>query len=65
MASRKSTVTGVPIRMKIKFMVTYQKAFGAGAAREEKTFNDLQDAQWFERAMKRSQHITTLLEVKE
>ncbi|AIX17375.1 hypothetical protein Syn7803C76_155 [Synechococcus phage ACG-2014b] len=51
--------------MKTKFMVTYQKAFGAGAAREEKTFNDLQDAQWFERAMKRSQHITTLLEVKE
>jgi hypothetical protein len=65
MASRKSTVTGVPIRMKTKFMVTYQKAFSAGASREEKLFDDLKDAKWFERAMKRSQHITTLLEVKE
>ncbi|AGN33989.1 hypothetical protein SXCG_00139 [Synechococcus phage S-CAM8] len=50
--------------MKTKFIVSYQKAFGAGASREEKLFDDLQDAQWFERAMKRSQHITTLLEVK-
>lgn len=48
-----------------KFIVTYQKAFSAGAAREEKLFDELKDAQWFERAMKRSQHITTLLEVKE
>ena len=46
------------------FVVSYQKAFGF-SAREEKVFNDLQDAQWFERAMKRSNHITTLLEVKE
>ena len=46
------------------FVVSYQKAFGF-SAREEKVFNDLQDAQWFERAMKRSNHITTLLEVKQ
>ncbi|AET72751.1 hypothetical protein SXFG_00203 [Synechococcus phage S-CAM8] len=64
MASRKSSIVGVSIRMKTKFIVSYQKAFGAGASREEKLFDDLQDAQWFERAMKRSQHITTLLEVK-
>ena len=49
---------------KAKFMVSYQKAFGAGASREEKLFDDLKDAQWFERAMKRSHHITTLLEIK-
>jgi hypothetical protein len=63
LAGRKSTIAGVPIRMSKKFMVTYQKAFGAGASREEKLFDDLKDAKWFERAMKRSQHITTLLEV--
>jgi hypothetical protein len=51
--------------MTTKFIVSYQKAFGAGASREEKLFDDLKDAKWFERAMKRSQHITTLLEVKE
>ena len=40
------------------------KIFSCGAAREEKTFDDLIDAQWFERAMKRSQYITTLMKVK-
>ncbi|AOO15861.1 hypothetical protein W1240910_161 [Cyanophage S-RIM12_W1_24_0910] len=66
MEIRKNSIAGVLIRMKqTKFIVTYQKAFSAGAAREEKLFDELKDAQWFERAMKRSQHITTLLEVKE
>ena len=46
------------------FVVSYQKAFGF-SAREEKVFDDYKEAQWFERAMKRSNHITTLLEVKE
>jgi len=66
MASRKSSITGVPIRMntQTKYIVTYQSAFGF-SAREEKVFTDLKEAQWFERAMKRSNHITTLLEVKE
>lgn len=49
---------------KTKFIVSYQKAFGF-SQREEKKFNDLSDAQWFERALKRSNYITTLLEVKE
>ena len=47
-----------------KYIVSYQKAFSCGAAREEKIFDDLIDAQWFERAMKRSQYITTLMKVK-
>lgn len=47
-----------------KFIVSYQKAFGF-SAREEKKFNDLKEAQWFERAMKRSNYITSLLEVRE
>jgi hypothetical protein len=47
-----------------KYVVTYQSAFGF-SAREEKVFTDLKEAQWFERAMKRSNHITTLLEVTE
>ena len=49
---------------KTRFVVSYQKAFGF-SAREEKVFTDLKEAQWFERAMKRSNHITTLLEVTE
>jgi hypothetical protein len=48
-----------------KYIVSYQKAFSAGAAREEKEFTNEEDAQWFSRAMKRAQFITTLLEVKE
>ena len=46
-----------------RFVVTYQNAFGF-SAREEKTFSDLKEAQWFERAMKRSNYITNLLEIK-
>ena len=49
---------------KTRFVVSYQKAFGF-STREEKEFEALQDAQWFERAMKRSNHISALLEVKE
>ena len=49
---------------KTKFIVSYQNAFGF-SPREEKTFEDMKEAQWFERAMKRSNYITTLLEVKE
>ena len=66
MATRKSSITGVPIRMTKtpKFIVTYQNAFGF-STREEKVFSDLKEAQWFERAMKRSNYITSLLEVKE
>ena len=47
-----------------RFIVTYQNAFGF-SPREEKVFEDQKEAQWFERAMKRSNHITALLEVKE
>ena len=50
--------------MKTKFIVSYQSAFGF-SPRKEKSFNDLTEAQWFERAMKRYNHITTLLEIKE
>ena len=49
---------------KTKYVVTYQNAFGF-SPREEKVFSDLKEAQWFERAMKRSNYITSLLEVKE
>ena len=47
-----------------KYIVSYQNAFGF-SRREEKVFNDYKEAEWFERAMKRSNYITTLLEVKE
>jgi len=47
-----------------KYIVSYQSAFGF-SAREEKVFKDRTEAQWFERAMKRSNYITTLLEVNE
>jgi len=47
-----------------KYIVTYQNAFGF-SPREEKIFSDMKEAQWFERAMKRSNYITSLLEVKE
>ena len=48
----------------MKYVVEYQKAFGIPDKREQ-VFDDESEAKWFERAMKRSQHITTLLEVKE
>jgi len=56
--------SGVSIWMKTKYIVSYQKAFGF-SVREEKEFKDLSDAQWFQRALRRSDYITTLLEVKE
>ena len=43
----------------------YQKAFGAGMHPFTKTFSDIKEAQWFERAMKRSNFITKLLTVTE
>ena len=46
-----------------KYVVTYQSAFGV-SAREEKVFTDLKEAQWCERAMKRSNFITNIVEVK-
>jgi|TARA_Y100000022_G_scaffold175547_1_gene164277 hypothetical protein len=49
--------------MTTKFIVSYQKAFGF-SAREEKVFDSLKEAQWFERAMKRSNFITNIMEVK-
>jgi hypothetical protein len=65
MATRKSSITGVSIWMKkTRFVVTYQNAFGF-SPREEKTFEEESEAKWFERAMKRSNYITSLLEVKE
>ena len=51
------------MNIKTKYIVTYQNAFGF-SAREEKVFEDLKEAQWFERAMKRSNFITNIMEVK-
>ena len=48
---------------KTKDVVSYQKAFGF-SVREEKEFTNLEDAQWFSRAMKRAQYITNILEEK-
>ena len=42
-----------------KYTVEYQNAFGT-PRKEHKTFNDLSEAKWFERAMKRSNYITKL-----
>ena len=47
------------------YLVEYQKAFGAGANPESKSFNDIKEAEWFERAMKRSNFITKLLKITE
>ncbi len=64
MENRKSSITGVSIWMtQTKYLVTYQKAFGF-SVREEKEFTNLEDAQWFSRAMKRAQFITNIMEVK-
>ncbi|BCV00402.1 MAG: hypothetical protein CM15mV34_1760 [Caudoviricetes sp.] len=66
MATRKSSITGVFIWMKKPiYLVEYQKAFGAGMHPFTKTFSDIKEAQWFERAMKRSNFITKLLTVTE
>ena len=48
---------------KTRFIVTYQNAFGF-SPREEKVFNDHKEAEWFERAMKRSNYITTFWRLK-
>ena len=45
------------------YIVSYQNAFGF-SPREEKVFKDLKEAQWFERAMKRSNFITNIMEGK-
>ncbi len=44
------------------YIVEYKKAFGAGAMPEEKEFFDKDEAKWFERAMKRSNYITKLID---
>ncbi len=49
---------------KTRFIVSYQNAFGY-SPREEKVFEDHTEAKWFERAMKRSNYITNIMEVKE
>jgi|TARA_B100000085_G_scaffold137157_1_gene124969 hypothetical protein len=47
------------------YLVEYQKAFGAGEHTRSKTFSDIKEAEWFQRAMKRSNFITKLLTVTE
>ena len=42
-----------------KYKVEYQKAFGT-PKKEHQIFNDISEAKWFERAMKRSNYITKL-----
>ena len=42
------------------YIVEYKKAFGAGEHPQEKEFFDKTEAEWFERAMKRSNFITKL-----
>ena len=44
------------------YIVEYKKAFGAGEHSQEKEFFDKMEATWFERAMKRSNYITKLIE---
>jgi hypothetical protein len=43
------------------YIVEYKKAFGAGAHPDVKEFFDKTEAEWFERAMKRSNYITQLI----
>ena len=42
------------------YIVEYKKAFRAGENPTEKEFFDKDEAEWFERAMKRSNYITKL-----
>ena len=42
------------------YIVEYKKAFGAGATPDEKEFFDKSEAEWFQKAMKRSNYITKL-----
>ena len=44
------------------YIVEYQKAFSAGENPTEKEFFDKDEASWFEKAMKRSNYITKLIE---
>ena len=62
MENRKSSITGVSIWMSKQYRVEYQNAFGF-SPREEKVFTNREDAQWFERAMKRANFITRMEEV--
>ena len=55
--------SGVP--NKIQLGVNLTKGLGAGANPESKSFNDIKEAEWFERAMKRTNFITKLTEVEE
>ena len=48
--------------MSKQYRVEYQNAFGF-SPREEKVFTNREDAQWFERAMKRANFITRMEEV--
>ena len=47
------------------YIVEYQKAFSAGENPNEKEFFDKSEAEWFERAMKRSNFITWFYEFSE
>jgi hypothetical protein len=47
-----------------RYIVSYQKAFGF-SPREEKKYQNYEDAKFFSSAMKRSGYITQILEVKE
>ena len=42
------------------YIVEYQRAFSAGENPEEKEFFDKDEAEWFQRAMKRSNYITKI-----
>ena len=42
------------------YIVEYKKAFSAGENPTEKEFFDKDEAEWFERAMKRTNYITKL-----
>jgi|TARA_B100001113_G_scaffold348449_1_gene342321 hypothetical protein len=43
------------------YIVEYKKAFGAGAHPESQTFDEKEEAEWFVKAMKRSNYITNLI----
>ena len=60
MEARKNCKSGVPIWM-TTYIVEYKKAFGAGSMPDEKEFFDKDEAEWFVRAMKRSNYITRLI----
>jgi len=43
------------------YIVEYKKAFGAGSNPESQTFDEKEEAEWFVKAMKRSNYITNLI----